>query len=68
MKHTVSIDSIKPKITDSKIFDSSKQLAGVHENSSKDLRVPFLRADTGGKRLNLKGSNADLLAETSIQE
>ena len=66
MKHTVSIDSIKPTIADSKIFDSSKQLVGVHENSSKDLRVPFLRADTGGKKLNLKGSNADLLAETSF--
>ena len=66
MKHTVSIDSIKPTIADSKIFDSSKQLVGVHENSSKDLRVPFLRADTGGKKLNLKGSNADLLAETSL--
>ena len=66
MKHTVSIDSIKPTIADSKIFDSSKKLVGVHENSSKDLRVPFLRADTGGKKLNLKGSNADLLAETSF--
>ena len=66
MKHTASIDSIKPKVSDSKIFVSDRKQEEKHEYSTQDLRFPILRTDMGGRKII--ASNADLLVETNLNE
>ena len=63
--HNASIHSIKHQVWESKIFDSSKMLEGVHDYSAKNIKAPFSRAETMTRKL---GSNADLLGETELDD